>query len=195
MFRGKFIEALRTAHDSGELARDPSNTPSARRIRLKALNRHDWVVYAKTPLAGPEVVLDYLSRTTHRVAVSNEHILSMDAAGVRLRVRVNHEAGQAGKTVNAGKRVITIDGPEFIGAVQGAAVSTGPRLYTISMIAGPHRPGAERARPGHANQTTWATLMQQKQAVTQRANSPMRAKPTLPRAKSIFACALPKLPR
>ena len=45
------------------------------------------MVYAKTPLSGPEAVLDYLSRTTHRVAVSNERILSMDAAGVRLRVR------------------------------------------------------------------------------------------------------------
>ena len=52
-------------------------------LRLKALSGHNWVVYAKTPLAGPEAVLDYLSRTTHRVAVSNERILSMDAAGVR----------------------------------------------------------------------------------------------------------------
>ena len=73
------------------------------------------MVYAKTPLAGPEAVLDYLSRTTHRVAVSNERILSMDAAGVRLRVRVNHKAGVGVKTGQAGKRVITIDGPEFMG--------------------------------------------------------------------------------
>ena len=115
VFKAKFIEALRAAENGHELERDPSNTPSARQLRLKALSGHNWVVYAKTPLAGPEAVLDYLSRYTHRVAVSNERILSMDAAGVRLSVRVNHKAGMGVKTGKAGKRVITIDGPEFIG--------------------------------------------------------------------------------
>ena len=60
------------------------------------LNRHDWVVYAKTPLAGPEVVLDYLSRYTHRVAVSNERIVAVDATGVRLRVRADNRGGGIG---------------------------------------------------------------------------------------------------
>ena len=67
--------------------------------------RHDWVVYAKTPLAGPEVVLDYLSRYTHRVAVSNERIVGIDAKGVRLRVRADDQGG---------KRTVLIDGPTFI---------------------------------------------------------------------------------
>ena len=48
---------------------------------------HDWVVYAKHSLGGPEQVLDYLGRYTHRVAISNERILGMDADTVRLRVR------------------------------------------------------------------------------------------------------------
>ena len=114
VFRAKFIQALRRAEDGGELERDPSNTAKARQARLQQLSRHDWVVYAKTPLAGPEVVLDYLSRYTHRVAVSNERILGMDAHGVRLSVRQN-VAHNVGADHRPGKRVITIDGPEFIG--------------------------------------------------------------------------------
>lgn len=81
VFRAKFIEALRAAENGHELVRDPSNTPSARQLRLKALSRHDWVVYAKTPLAGPEAVLDYLSRYTHRVAVSDERISAWTRLG------------------------------------------------------------------------------------------------------------------
>jgi len=52
------------------------------------------------------VVLDYLSRYTHRVAVSNERILGIDAKGVRLRVRADDHGG---------KRTVVIDGPSFIG--------------------------------------------------------------------------------
>jgi hypothetical protein len=106
VFRGKFVEALRHASLAGELAADPANTHSARQARLLELSRHDWVVYAKTPLAGPEVVLDYLSRYTHRVAVSNERIVGIDAHGVRLRVRADSHGG---------KRTVVIDGPSFIG--------------------------------------------------------------------------------
>ena len=105
VFRGKFLEALQLAGKHGELAHDPASTEASRQDRLKALNRHDWVVYAKTPPAGPEVVLDYLSRYTHRVAVSNERIVAIDAAGVRLRVRADDRGG---------KRTVLIDGPTFI---------------------------------------------------------------------------------
>jgi hypothetical protein len=106
VFRGKFIEAMCWASQDGALPKDPANTDALRRARLQQLRRHDWVVYAKTPLAGPEMVLDYLSRYTHRVAVSNERIVGIDANGVRLRVR----AGDGG-----GKRTVFIDGPSFIG--------------------------------------------------------------------------------
>ena len=93
------------------MAHDPANTQAlrqgrqGRQDRLTALNRHHWVVYAKTPLAGPEVVLDDLSRYTHRVAVSNERIVAVDAAGVRLRIRADKHGG---------KRTVLIDGPTFI---------------------------------------------------------------------------------
>ena len=106
VFRAKFLHALEHASRAGSLAHDPANTDAARQLRLLALKRCDWVVYAKTPLAGPEVVLDYLSRYTHRVAVSNERIVGIDDRGVRLRVRANDQGG---------KRTVVIDGPTFIG--------------------------------------------------------------------------------
>ena len=105
VFRGKFLDALRRASEAGELPLDPADTDPLRQARLKELTQHDWVVYAKTPLAGPEVVLDYLSRYTHRVAVSNERIVGIDAKGVRLRVRADDRGG---------KRRTLIDGETFI---------------------------------------------------------------------------------
>ena len=114
VFRAKFIDALRAAQNDGELERDPSHTPSARHARLKQLARHDWVVYAKTALAGPETVLDYLSRYTHRVAVSNERIVGISEDAVRLRVRA-HDKGNNPRNDPRNTRTITIDGPEFIG--------------------------------------------------------------------------------
>ena len=105
VFRGKFLDALRRASQAGELPLDPADTDRLRQARMKELTRHAWVVYAKTPLAGPEVVLDYLSRYTHRVAVSNERIVGIDAKGVRLRVRADDHGG---------KRTTLIDGQTFI---------------------------------------------------------------------------------
>ena len=48
---------------------------------------HDWVVYAKKPLGGPEQVLEYLGHYTQRVAISNERLVGMDATTFRFRVR------------------------------------------------------------------------------------------------------------
>ena len=99
-FGGKFLDALRHAIQAGGLPLDPANTPALRQGRLKELLRHDWVAYAKTPLAGPDVVLDYLSCHTHRVAVSNERIVGIDAGQVRLRVRADERGGN---TCSAGR--------------------------------------------------------------------------------------------
>ena len=104
VLRGKFLDALQLAGRAGLLPHDPA-TDVARHARLAQLRRHDWVVYAKTPLAGPEVVLDYLSRYTHRVAISNERIVGIDGLRVRLRVRADNHGG---------KRTVLIDGQDFI---------------------------------------------------------------------------------
>jgi hypothetical protein len=87
VFRGKFVTALKLARQAGKLQGATILADRPWRELLNALHRHDWVVYAKHCLGGPEQVLDYLGRYTHRVAISNERILGMDADTVRLRVR------------------------------------------------------------------------------------------------------------
>jgi hypothetical protein len=110
VFRGKFLAALEHAAQAGALARDPAQSDQAKRERLRTLRAHDWVVYAKTPLAGPAAVLDYLSRYTHRTAIGNERLLGMDHQQVRLRVRGgDHAHGSPAAT-----RSIAIEGGEFI---------------------------------------------------------------------------------
>ena len=52
---------------------------------LAPLRQCEWVVYAKRPFAGPEAVLAYLSRYTHRVAISNSRLLALDERGVTFR--------------------------------------------------------------------------------------------------------------
>ena len=88
VFRGKFVAALKAARQGGKLrAEQAPLTEAAWGALLARLYEHDWVVYAKHSLGGPAQVLDYLGRYTHRVAISNERILGMDADTVRLRVR------------------------------------------------------------------------------------------------------------
>jgi Putative transposase len=106
VFRGKFVQVLSRADQSGALPRDPADTPSAREQRLRALRRHDWVVYAKTPLAGPAAVLDYLSRYTHRTAIGHERLVAVRGHEVLLRVRADDRGA---------KRVIALSGEQFIG--------------------------------------------------------------------------------
>lgn len=105
VFRAKFMHALQQAGEAGALARDPAGTPLARAQRVRALRRHDWVVYAKTALAGPGAVLDYLSRYTHRTAIGNERLVGIVGDKVVLRVRAD---------ATGGKRTIAMPGELFI---------------------------------------------------------------------------------
>ena len=106
IFRAKFLDALDAARQAGKLALDPADSPEAWAERRRRLLRYDWVVYAKTPLGGPAEVLDYLSRYTHRTAISNERIVAIRNGDVLLRVRADDSGG---------KRVIRIPGAVFIG--------------------------------------------------------------------------------
>jgi hypothetical protein len=106
VFRGKFMQALAQAGELAALPRDPADTALARAQRVQALRRHDWVVYAKTPLAGPAAVLDYLSRYTHRTAIGNERLVAIAQDKVLLRVRADAQGA---------KRVIDMPGEQFIG--------------------------------------------------------------------------------
>jgi hypothetical protein len=91
IFRGKFVAALRQAfhdgrlHFHGNLA--PLAQPNTFAAWLRPLFRKDWVVYAKRPFGGPEYVLQYLGRYTHRVAISNHRLLSFTEGKVTFRWR------------------------------------------------------------------------------------------------------------
>ena len=87
VFRGKFVAALKAARQDGKLRTQAPIEDAAWTSLLARLYVHDWVVYAKHALGGPEQVLDYLGRYTHRVAISNERILGINADAVRIRVR------------------------------------------------------------------------------------------------------------
>ena len=62
VFRGKFLAAPTRAHHHAEIEHDPQGDANAWCERQRQLYKHDWVVYAKTPLGGPAQVLEYLSR-------------------------------------------------------------------------------------------------------------------------------------
>jgi hypothetical protein len=87
VFRGKFLAMLGGAFDRGELAFPGGLAaladPEEFRRRLAAGARADWVVYAKPPFGGPEQVLKYLARYTHRVAISNHRLIGIDDDEVR----------------------------------------------------------------------------------------------------------------
>ena len=89
LFRRLFIEGLMALHHAGELAfyGDLSrlSEPQAFATHLAPLRKTEWVVYAKPPFGGPEAVLAYLSRYTHRVAISNSRLISVDAETVAFR--------------------------------------------------------------------------------------------------------------
>ena len=105
VLRGKFLEVLRHASAIGALRRDPAVTRAEVLAREQALLAHDWVVYAKTPLAGPAAVLDYLSRYTHRTAIGNERLIAIESDHVRLRVR---------KAPGRSRGSVSIEGGEFV---------------------------------------------------------------------------------
>ncbi len=87
VFRGKFVDALDGARKAGRVRHEVAKCDQEWRAFRKRLFRHDWVVYAKAPLGGPDQVLEYLGRYTHRVAISNDRILGMKDDTVRFRMR------------------------------------------------------------------------------------------------------------
>tara|TARA_R110002074_G_scaffold91676_1_gene200390 strand:- start:969 stop:2162 length:1194 start_codon:yes stop_codon:yes gene_type:complete len=89
LFRRLFIEGLLALHRAGKLAffGDLVGLSDTERFAayLVPLRKTEWVVYAKPPFGGPEAVLAYLSRYTHRVAISNSRLISADANTVAFR--------------------------------------------------------------------------------------------------------------
>jgi Putative transposase/Transposase zinc-binding domain len=89
LFRGLFLAKLRAAHQAGRLKffGVHAHLGDVRTFKayLAPLRKTEWVVYAKKPFGGPHAVLAYLSRYTHRVAISNRRLISADEAGVTFK--------------------------------------------------------------------------------------------------------------
>ena len=97
LFRRLFVEALEKAFDTGELqffaALASLRDRDVFRRHLAPVRQADWVVYAEPPFAGPDQVLDYVGRYTHRVALSNDRLLDIEDGKVCFRwkdYRIRH---------------------------------------------------------------------------------------------------------
>ena len=97
LFRRLFLSRLITLHQAGKLAFFGALAGLADRRRflrhLVPVRKKRWVVYAKAPFAGPEAVLAYLSRYTHRVAISNRRLVAFDEASVTFRYKDYRRSG------------------------------------------------------------------------------------------------------
>ena len=112
LFRRLFLATLADAHAAGRLGffgeLDRLRHRHAFTAHLAPLEKKNWFVYAKPPFAGPEAVLAYLARYTHRVAISNSRLIALDDRGVTFRYKDYRRNGQARY------RTMTLAPDEFI---------------------------------------------------------------------------------
>jgi hypothetical protein len=110
VFRGKFVEGLQQLHTEGKLefhgALAHLRAPKAFAATLRPLFRSDWVVYCKRPFGGAEHALHYLGCYTHRVAISNHRLVSLENDRVTFRWRDSAHKNK--------KRLMTLTVNEFL---------------------------------------------------------------------------------
>src|SRR4029077_8322097 len=110
VFRGKFIAGLKSAFERGQLHMTGEFAPLAHpkfyAAWLRPLFRRDWIVYSKPPFGGPEYVLQYLGRYTHRVAISTHRLVALADGQVTFRWRDSADHNQ--------QKVMTISRDEFL---------------------------------------------------------------------------------
>ncbi len=133
VWRAKFMHQLRQG--AAPVSQALEAMPPKQR---QALWKKDWVVYAKTPLGGAAQVLQYLSRYTHRTAISNERILGMQGDEVLISARAKGQAGD--KSAGQGKkRTVRLAGPEFIGRFLQHVLPSGlKRIRHYGLLANPN---------------------------------------------------------
>jgi hypothetical protein len=110
VFRGKFVDGLKRLFQAKKLSfhgtlRSLADSQQFRKFQ-RQLFRKDWVVYAKRPFRGPEYVLQYLARYTHRVAISNHRLIAFEDGKVTFRYKDYTHGGK--------KRKMTLDADEFL---------------------------------------------------------------------------------
>jgi hypothetical protein len=135
-FRRLLLQALAKAHAQGELQffADllPLADPSAFARYLAPLAHKKWVVYAKPPFGGPQHVLEYLGRYTHRVAISNRRLLSLHDGQVAFEWKDYRDAGKS--------KVMTVPAGEFIRRFLQHMVPPGlQRIRYYGFLANCHR--------------------------------------------------------
>jgi Putative transposase len=110
LFRRLFLQALQNAFNTGKLRFFGNLSvlakPEAFTQRLGQLRRIDWVVFAKPPFGGPEQVLAYLARYTHRVAIANSRLISLSNGKVRFTWKDYRQSSKS--------KLMTLDANEFI---------------------------------------------------------------------------------
>jgi hypothetical protein len=110
LFRRLFLEQLQAVFDAGQLhffkTLEALQSPEAFARHLAPLRKVDWAVYAKRPFGGPEQVLQYLGRYTHRVAIANHRLIDCVEGKVRFHWKdYRHESRQ---------KVMSLDADEFM---------------------------------------------------------------------------------
>ena len=105
LFRRLFLDYLQQAFNAGDLQffsfLEPLRTRSTFLRHLAPIQKKDWVVYAKRPFAGPEEVLKYVARYTHRIAIANNRLLNINDGKVQFRWR-DYRDGNRHKTMTLG---------------------------------------------------------------------------------------------
>ncbi len=136
LFRGKYLATLQQFHQQGRLVLAGSQGPLVDPVRfvrwLDELRGSDWVVYAKPPFGGPEQVLKYLARYTHRVAISNHRLASVDDHAVSF-----HWKDYADENA---QKLMTLDGVEFLRRFLQHVLPSGfVRIRHFGLLANRHR--------------------------------------------------------
>jgi hypothetical protein len=135
LFRRLFIEKLRAAHDRLRFFGEMSGRadPDAFRQFLKPLRQITWNTYCKPPFAGPEEVLRYLSRYTHRIAIANSRIVGIDDDAVRFRYKERRDG-------EVTMKVMSLTPDEFIRRVLLHVVPDGfHRIRHYGLLASGHK--------------------------------------------------------
>jgi hypothetical protein len=136
LFRGKYLATLQQLYQQGRLvlAGTQAELAEPRRFArwIDELRASEWVVYAKPPFGGPEQVLKYLARYTHRVAISNQRLASVDDRKVAFHWKDYADANTA--------KVMTLDGVEFLRRFLQHVLPSGfVRIRHFGLLANRHR--------------------------------------------------------
>jgi len=109
-FKNCYLQKLKSAYQNDKLIFPGNTTHFASKKGfqklLSSLFKTKWIAYAKRPFAGPEQVLDYLGRYTHRVAISNNRIISIDKGKVTFKYRDRERNNEI--------KIMTLDAHEFV---------------------------------------------------------------------------------